>query len=134
MSTEAATVLQRSESVGFWHHFQREAELRVREGNAIAGECLWTTIGSSPSNRQIAIGALKCPSNRMLCSFDVEREILTVEPGPAITAEVRVFQWLPAVSALRCGDQELTLADVITLILNHLVWADEEGEGALGVG
>ena len=66
-----------------WEQFRCFAEQRVKEGNMVAGECLWEAVGYSATAPLLTIRSARNPDDALECSLDQESGILTCTPGPA---------------------------------------------------
>ncbi|SRR6266481_2268404 len=124
MATKAVIALK-AEHIESWDRFQRLAELRVREGNAVAGECLWQTATAPDGAPLFSVQSTSRPGISVECSFDIEHGMLTCKPGSAIKADTLEFQFIgEAVVTPRRGGGELTLEQALILVLDELVSVD----------
>ncbi len=126
MTANAGMVPLNAARSEFWERFQRLAELRVREGNLVAGEPLWEIVRASGSPPRLTIRSTTCPTDFSECSLDPESGVLTCRPGPAIDAGVLRWQLLEGTSdTLRGCDQDCTVDQAVTWILDELVWIED---------
>ncbi len=126
MAAKAVAVPSQVGHFEFWRSFQRSAEFRVRECNAVAGEHLWhMTSGPEPALK-FTVEASAFPADCIECSFDLDRGILTFSPGPAIKVQTGQFQLVPgAAGTLEHRGRVFTLEQALARILDHLVTVDE---------
>ena len=110
----------------FWAEFQQRIAASVLECNTIAGESIWRVAQRGGDPGRIAVERAERAADHIECSFDDERGILTCLPGPAIKAPVLRFEWAAGTLILEDRSYGFATADVVALILDELVTADEE--------
>jgi hypothetical protein len=110
-----------------WDRFQALAAGRIQEGNALAGERLWEIVNSPGIEAWLVIQSTRHPTDLVACSLDPKRNLLTCSPGPAIPSGPLAFHLLgEPVERLRRGEWEGTLDQALNLILDQLIWTEEE--------
>jgi hypothetical protein len=125
MATTQPIMLQpRIAPAAFWEEFRRGVEHCVRECNAIADERLWVISATRAPLRRLTVESATRSGDRIECSFDVERGILTCLPGPAVHGESLQFQWNDG-KLLRDG-REYAVEEALRLVLDELVCVDAE--------
>jgi hypothetical protein len=113
-------------SVDVWERFRSVAECRVDEGNCTAGERLWEVVPSQDPEAALTIRSTRWVADTMECAFDLASGALTCAPGEAIGATPLTFQVLPG--RLRRGSRDYTVEEAVSLVLDKLVWDDEQGD------
>ncbi len=118
--------LQETDHLQFWEQFQRSAEWRVRECNAVAGEPLWRITMYPEPVVKFVVEAGAWRGDWIECSLDLRRGILTCRPGPAIKSRRCQFRIIGgAAGMLRRGAQTFTADTALSEILDSLVWMDD---------
>jgi hypothetical protein len=126
MAAKAVGTLGNERSI-WWDRFQSLAEVRVQEGNLLAGEQLWRIVKSPELAHALVIQSTRSSADSMECSLDGQTCVLTCRPGSAITSEIMSFQ-LPASLAGQAPrtESECTIEQALCLILDQLVWEEPE--------
>lgn len=130
MAAMSALVSSKAVHFEFWDKFQRLAESRVRECNALAGERLWQTTAAPGAAPLFRVQSTTLPGDSIECLFDYDAGILTCRFGPALQAATLEFQLTgETVDALRQGGGDFTLEQSLTLVLDELVSFCKQTEG-----
>jgi hypothetical protein len=123
MAARSAPIYSQKPHHAWWERFQRLAEQRVCECNALAGERLWISATSTVS---WAVCAASNPADSVSCTADTEAGLLMCRPGAAVCGETVVFECSDdSADALRCGEVELSMEEAVSLMLDRLAWPDE---------
>lgn len=117
-----------AEHIQCWNQFQFMAEGRVKEGNLVAGECLWELVKSPGPERRLVIRSSSDPADSVECSLNAG--VLTCRPGSAIECEALEFRLAGDSAGMPSTDEHrFTLEQALTMILDKLVSIDScEGE------
>jgi hypothetical protein len=112
-----------------WSRIRFLSQQRIQEGNAVAGECLWTLTEGDPEAKCFTIGHIRSGEDYIECSLDPETWILTCKPGPARESGALVFEIIAGSSAsVRHDGRDRSVDEAVTLILDELVrhgrWED----------
>jgi hypothetical protein len=107
---------------GWWDRFQSLAEVRVQEGNLVAGERLWHIVKSPDVVQALIIQSTRHPADFVECSLDGQSRVLTCRQGSAIGSGVLSFQ-LP--EAPLPAEGRCTVEQALGLILDQLVWLED---------
>ena len=113
----------RAKHVEFWERFCSLAGAQVRECNLLAGEQLWSLTSANEPARRFTVASREVPGDRVVCSFDPDRGILTCKPGPATRHGKRRF-FVTAGRTCRENGASLTLEEALCQILDSLVMAE----------
>jgi hypothetical protein len=125
MAAKALVLPPAARLVALWDEFQQLSEHGLREGNMVAGEQLWTIV-RSPGELSFAIQSTRDPADFVECSLDCESRVLTCRPGPAVVAGALTFQLDEQRSGALCRNGvDYTLSQVLSLILDELVWIED---------
>lgn len=110
---------------GLPERFQRLAEDLIGEGNFLAEERLWEVRMSGPMS--ITISSVQWEGNAIECTFDPDAGSLRCCPGAVIGHKPLVFDVVPDQNGIlrRCG-ADLTLEEAVQLVLDELVWMDDD--------
>jgi hypothetical protein len=130
MAASAVVAEPAPERMAAWSRIRSLSQKRIHEGNAVAGERLWTLTGN-PEVTCFTIGHVGPGEEYIECSLDLETWILTCRPGRAREGGVLLFESMAGSSAsLRHAGSDRSVEEAVTLILDELVrhsgW--EEGE------
>ncbi len=118
------------EHIEIWDRFRSLAAGRVHEGNMLAGERLWEIVNSPDREARLnlTIQSTKHPADLVACRLDPKANLLTCSPGPANHSGPLTFDLLgEPVERLRRGAWEGTLDQALNLILDQLLWTEEQG-------
>lgn len=118
----AASSAARLGPMAIWNRFRMEAEARVRECNAVAGERLWAAKVQEPMAFRLVVESTGCPEDSIECTLDAAAGVLSCRPGPALTAGCCEFRIAGEGMTLRMGDSEYTISEALALILDELVF------------
>ncbi len=126
MAANAMAVPPVAGNPGFWTRFQRLAEDRVKEVNAIAGEPLWEVVSAGPG-REFTIRSTRCAADFLHCLIDSESGVLACKPGSAISSGPLKFRLVGGMLH-GFGRQRGVYADydALTLILDKLAWIEDD--------
>ena len=105
-----------------WNRFGMEAEARVRECNAMAGERLWSVRSHDQAELRLVVESTGCPDDYIECTLDPVAGVLVCRPGPALEAACCQFQVAADGTSLRLGEVEYTVSEALALILDELVF------------
>jgi hypothetical protein len=126
MAARSAPIYSQKPQAAWWQRFQRLAEQRVCECNALAGERLWISAAPIDSAVSWAVYSASNPADSVSCSVDEEAGFLMCKPGPAVCGETVVFECSNgSVDVVRCGEVELSMEEAVSLMLDRLAWPDE---------
>ena len=120
-----------AEHIQCWNQFQSLAEGRVKEGNLVAGECLWELVKSPDPVGRLIIRSSSDPADSIECWLDAG--VLTCRPGSAIEGDALEFRLAGDSFGKPSDEHRFTLEQALTMILDKLVWMDScdgEVEGA----
>jgi hypothetical protein len=118
MAPKAVVALPK-ERTGWWDRFQNLAEIRVQEGNLLAGERLWQIVKSPDVMQALIIQSTRHPADFVECSVDRQARVLTCRSGSAIGSGILSF------SMREASESECTIEQALGLILDQLTWADD---------
>jgi hypothetical protein len=111
----------------FWNRFHRLAEAQVRECNALAGQDLWETECQEQPTLRLKVRSTTCRGDELDFCFDAHTGILTCQPGARIERQPCRFELVsPAGEALRHGEFVISLKQAVLLMLDELVFVDEQ--------
>lgn len=106
-----------------WNQFQSLAEGRVKEGNLVAGECLWELVKWPDPEGRLVIRSSSDPADSVECSLNAG--VLTCRPGSAIECDALEFRLAgDSVGIPSADEHRFTLEQALTMILDKLVSAD----------
>jgi len=126
MAARSVPIYSQKPQPAWWERFQRLAEQRVSECNALAGERLW--ISAAPANSAVswAVYSASNPADSVSCSIDAEAGLLICKPGAAVCGEVVLFACSDgSADVVRCGEVEFSMEEAVSLMLDRLAWPDE---------
>jgi hypothetical protein len=111
------------EVIRLWNRFQDVAEARVREGNLVAGEPLWEILKSPGAAGELIIRSIQRPATCVECRLNLRESVLTSKctGAPALRFELRG----EGVRAPGTENARIGIEQIVTLILDQLVWVDD---------
>lgn len=111
----------------WWDRFQNLAEVRVQEGNLLAGEQIWQVVKSPELAQALVIQSTRHPADFVECSLDGQSCVLTCRPASATASDVLSFQLPQAMAEQQPrAESECTIEQALGLILDQLIWEDPE--------